>query len=115
MKGFSLGTTWLDALTLFLRGEEHGIFAKVDYGGRLLMSGYALLDAGLISTDCKITCALRASECTEHYLGMPPQTCNAIELVLHLYVNALKNAKDDVSLLHRSCAIAWLAANGSAN
>ena len=93
-------------LTVIVRGEEHGIYARFELNGQLMISGYALLDAGLISAECGISCSLLPDECARYNLGTPPVNTNAIEPVLLMYVEALKNATEPVLRLNLRL---WLA------
>lgn len=54
---------WLESVTLLLRGQERGIDPRFDDDSQLMMSGYALLAAGLIDEDLKPTCELEEEEC----------------------------------------------------
>lgn len=109
---YSLQTTWLEALTLIVRGEEHGIYARFDEDGQLMISGYSLHDAGLISADCTVTCTLLPGEMERYQLGNPPANAQAIDPVLLMYVDTLKDATELVLRRNLVCAIGWLMASG---
>jgi hypothetical protein len=88
---FNLRTTWLEALALIVQGEMHGLRARFVASGQLVMSGYELFDAGLISEDWRVLCTLLPEDCARYKLGIPPANRNAIEPVLLMYIDALKD------------------------
>lgn len=109
---FSLRTTWLEAHTLIVRGEEDGIYARFDEDGQLMVSGYSLHDAGLLSANCTITCSLLPGELEKYQLGNPPANAKAIDPVLMMYVETLKDATEPTLRRNLVCAIGWLMASG---
>ena len=109
---FSLRTTWLEALTLIVRGEEHEIYARFDEDAQLMISGYSLHDAGLLSANCTLTCSLLPGELEGYQLGNPPANTKAIDPVLLMYVDTLKDATEPVLRRNLVCAVGWLMASG---
>ena len=109
---FSLRTTWLEALALIVCGQEQGVSAGFNDEARLMMSGYALHDAGLISANCTITCSLLPGELERYQLGNPPANAKAIDPVLLMYVDALKDATEPTLRRNLVSAIGWLMASG---
>jgi hypothetical protein len=58
----TVGTTWIDGLTILLHGDLHGILPGFDDDGQLVVSGYALYAAGVIGADLRPTNGLTDAE-----------------------------------------------------
>jgi hypothetical protein len=78
-------TNWIDGLTLILRAEDAGVHASFDDKGRMLISGYGLRAAGLITPNLKPTTGLTAAERSRFKLGDPPTERTAMIAFLQLY------------------------------
>ena len=87
-------TSWLNALTVMLGGQDHAVYPYFDEDGQLMMSGYALHAAGVIDDKLSPTRELTIEERREWRIGEPASEAAAMIVVLKLYAGFLMEALD---------------------
>jgi hypothetical protein len=92
--------SWRDTLRLIYRATEQGIIPYFDDDMDLVISGFELLDAGLISTNVDVTCDLTD---TEKQQCREPE--DAVVEVMEMYIHNLESHNHPY--LNR--AMAWFA------
>jgi hypothetical protein len=85
-------TNWIEAATILLRADQHGISPRFDADGQLTVSGYALYASGVIDAVLRPTTELTDSERRELGLNNPATVRAAMCLVMSNYYDWLRAA-----------------------